>query len=149
MKLNIKEIALFLCLTTFSALAQSSVTTEQLIKQIYLVNEYQNKVLMKGSTIADADALFNMYSHDFIYVHEQYGGEYTKQHLYNNTIKYLKGGQYNYSTDRYTIVNIIPGRKSVAVQRLQLARQPDEKAEYHLAVFEFEGLKIKRITEYW
>ncbi len=139
----------FVCCMTFGALAQNIATSEQLIKQIYLINEYQNKLLMRGSTTSDADALFNMYSQEFIYVHEQYGGEYTKQQLYRNTVKYLKEGQYNYTTDRYKIVNIIPGRKSVAVQRLQQASSQEDKAEYHLAVFEFEGLKVKRITEFW
>ncbi|GLX79633.1 hypothetical protein tinsulaeT_29730 [Thalassotalea insulae] len=124
-------------------------TQEQLILQAYKVNDLQNKVLLDGSTEADAKALFDLFSDDFVYVHEQYGSEYTKEHLYRNTIKFMKAGKYIFKRDRYTIVELIPGRKAVALRRLQHPNHWNPNNEYHFTVFEFDGLKVKRIVEYW
>ncbi len=116
---------------------------ENLKAQIIAVNKAQNKVLMHDSTVADAERLFAMYSEDFIYIHEVYGGEYSKAHLYRNTVRYLKSGGYNKVEDRYTVVSMIVGLNAVAVQR------KEKDGDLHLAVFEFKGDKVSKITEYW
>ncbi len=115
----------------------------ELISKMISVNKAQNKVMMKDSSIQDIEQLFDLYTDDFIYVHEVYGGEYTKEHLYNNTVKYLQSGGYNKISDRYTVASYIVGVNTIAVQRLA------DNGKLHLAVFEFTGDKIKKITEYW
>ena len=128
---------------THSKELSRTLNKSELISKMVLVNKAQNKVMMKGSSVQDVDQLFDLYTDDFIYVHEVYGGEYTKEHLYNNTVKYLQSGGYNKISDRYTVASYIVGVNTIAVQRLA------NTGILHLAVFEFTGDKIKKITEYW
>jgi len=138
------NIILSLMLTfSVSVAASEELSSARLIEQIIAVTKAQNKVLMHNSTLADAKHLFSLYSDDFIYVHEAYGGEYSKKHLYNNTVKYLKSGGYNKVEDRYSIVSYLAGLNTVAVQR------KENSGVIHLAVFEFDGDKVSKITEYW
>ncbi len=147
--LIVGALAVLSCFSSAEDAKEFIATQEQLILQAYKVNDLQNKVLMDGSTEADAKALFDLFSDDFVYVHEQYGNVYSKEHLYSNTIKFIKAGRYIFKKDRYTIVELIPGRKAVALRRLQHANHWNPNSEYHFSVFEFDGLKVKRIVEYW
>ncbi len=138
------NIILSLMLTfSVNVVAGDELSSARLIKQVIAVTKAQNKVLMHSSTIADAEHLFTLYSDNFIYVHEAYGGEYSKVHLYKNTVKYLKSGGYNKVEDRYSIVSYLAGLNTVAVQR------KESSGVIHLAVFEFDGDKVSKITEYW
>ncbi len=141
----ISACLLILCVISFKSHADELkvLTQDQLTQYVNKVNQLQNQVLMKGSTVADADALFEQYTADFKYVHEVYGGTYTRQHLYNNTVKFLKAGNYDYTEPRYTIKNMLFGLNTVAVLRQQ------NDGETHLAVFEFKQNKVAKITEYW
>ncbi|WP_444883581.1 hypothetical protein [Microbulbifer sp. PSTR4-B] len=121
-------------------------TKENLKKKAVLINELQNKMLMKGSTVEDIDKLFSHYTDDFIYIHEVYGGTYTREHLYNNSVKYLKDGEYQMTDARYKIISIIAGYKAVSLERQQTYQGVTSN---HLTVFEFEGDQISRIIEYW
>lgn len=148
---NIMKKLMAVCLVLVSSLmsansiagdkAQLSVT--QLKQKIVEINRAQNKVLMHNSSVKDADDLFSLYTDDFVYIHEVYGGEYTRKHLYRNTVKYLKSGGYNRVDDRYTIVNMMTGLNAIAVLR------EEQDGDRHLAVFEFNGDKVSKITEYW
>jgi hypothetical protein len=149
-----KRLIIILCfLLSNAAIANESKTNSEelsralnkseLISKMISVNKAQNKVMMKGSSVQDIEQLFDLYTDDFIYVHEVYGGKYTKEHLYNNTVKYLQSGGYNKISDRYTIASYIVGVNTIAVQRLA------DNGILHLAVFEFTGDKVKKITEYW
>ncbi len=140
-----KFIALvcFLCIQPVIANESKVLSQGELIHQLVLVNSSQNKSMMKNSSVQDVDKLFSLYTDDFTYVHEAYGGVYSKNHLYNNTVKYLNSGGYNKIADRYTIVNYIVGLNTIAVQRLE------DSGKLHLSVFEFKGKKVKTITEYW
>jgi len=137
-------ITLLLILTVpVKATEVNEASIENLKAQIIAVNKAQNKVLMHDSTVEDAERLFALYSDDFIYIHEVYGGEYSKAHLFSNTLRYLKSGGYNKIEDRYTVVSMIVGLNAVAVQR------KEKDGDLHLAVFEFKGDKVSKITEYW
>ncbi|AWF79687.1 hypothetical protein BTJ40_01935 [Microbulbifer sp. A4B17] len=89
-----KTLTVLLFFILASPAISSELTKEELEKKAALINDLQNKVLMKGSTINDIDTLFSHYTDDFTYTHEVYGGTYTREHLYNNSIKYLKEGEY-------------------------------------------------------
>lgn len=104
----------------------------------------ENKAFTKGSTAADLDALFALYTDDFTYVHEVYGGTYTRADLYNNALRNLKAGRYEKSLPpfRGTTGNILTGLNAVAIQRTENGRDL-------LTVVEFRGEKISRVIEYW
>ena len=119
---------------------------EALKAKVVEITEAQNKVLLKGSTPADVDKLFDLYHNDFVYRHEVYGGDYQKDTLYNNTLRLQAMGKYNNTEPRYRILTLIPGHNAIAVER-QEKYQGELKS--HLAVFEFQGDKVSRIVEYW
>ncbi|TQF67386.1 nuclear transport factor 2 family protein [Pseudoalteromonas luteoviolacea] len=131
-----------------SAIAQQqgSLTSESLKAKINHINDLQNRILMKGSKVADVDKLFENFTDDFTYVHQVYGGTYKKEHLYNNYVRFLKAGDYQYTKDRYKIISMIAGYNAVSVERQQIH---EGQKENHLTVFEFKGDKVSRIIEYW
>ncbi|MCK7595622.1 nuclear transport factor 2 family protein [Pseudomarimonas salicorniae] len=136
---------LALLLSATIALAAPAEVPEPRIKQLVsAVNEASNRVMRAGSSARDVDALFNLYADDFVYVHSAYGGEYSRQLLYDNSMKNLEAGRYKLEGDRYTIVNMIVGLNAAAVERVE-----SKSGKHHLSVFEFEGDKVSRITEYW
>lgn len=78
-----KRILLLAVLMAFSlfvhAGAGSTLPPDALEARVRQVNEAQNRMMLKGSTMADVEALFSMYTEDFTYVHEVYGGVYTRE----------------------------------------------------------------------
>ncbi|CAH9054753.1 hypothetical protein PSECIP111951_02055 [Pseudoalteromonas holothuriae] len=123
-----------------------SLNAKQLEQQVQVINELQNVILMKDSKVADVDALFAHFTDNFEYIHEVYGGTYTKEHLYNNYVKFLKAGRYQNTSPRYKITNMIVGHDAVSVEREQVYEGQIEK---HLTVFEFKHNKVAKIIEYW
>ena len=123
-----------------------TLTADELKSRVADVTQAQNKVMMNGSTTADVDALFSLYAPDFVYVHEVYGGTYTRDQLYKNTQRVLERGRYDLTTPRYTITSVIPGYNGIAVEREEISKG---QAKRHLAVFEFRGDKVSKIIEYW
>ncbi len=123
-----------------------TLTADALKAKVIEVTNAQNKVMMQGSTTADVDQLFSLYTDDFTYVHEAYGGTYTRNELYGNTIRLLQRGIYNKTEPRYTLTSTIPGYNSIAVERQETHEGITAR---HLAVFEFHGPKVSRIIEYW
>lgn len=119
-------------------------SAEEMKAIVMEVNQAQNKMMMRGSTVADVDALFAYYPEDLVYVHDVYGGVYTREGLYRNAAKYAASGHYRLEKDRYRIVQMIAGHQAVAVERLELA-----SGKHHLTVFEFKGKKLAKILEYW
>lgn len=114
-----------------------------MILKVEEVTDAQNKVMMQGSTKADVDELFALYSSDFVYEHEAYGGAYSRETLYKNTLRVLDAGRYDMSSARYTITSTIAGDDAIAVER------KEHTGATHLAVFEFKNGKVSRIVEYW
>lgn len=123
-----------------------SLKADELQQKVQEITLAQNKVMMQGSTEDDVDKLFSLYSDEFSYIHEAYGGTYTKKELYANTLRLLKRGLYNKTEQRYTLVSTIPGYNSIAVERQETYQGNTVK---HLAVFEFRGDKVTKIVEYW
>ena len=111
---------------------------------VYSVNEASNRMMQTGSKVEEIDALFAMYSDDFVYIHEAYGGTYTRQELYDNSVRALNAGRYQLKQDRYRVLNVMSGRNAAAVERLEV-----KSGKVHLSVFEFKGNKVSKITEYW
>ncbi|WP_105166774.1 hypothetical protein [Pseudoalteromonas sp. T1lg23B] len=132
--------------TLVSASQVENLAKEQLQERVHVINTLQNAILMKDSKVADVDALFANFTDDFEYVHEVYGGTYSRQHLYDNYVKFLHAGNYKRTTPRYKIMTMLAGHNAVAVERQQML---DGKLESHLSVFEFKGRKISKIIEYW
>lgn len=56
----------------------------------------------------------------------------------------MESGQYQLTEGRYEILDVMTGLNAAAVERLEV-----ESGKVHLSVFEFEGSKVSRITEYW
>lgn len=135
-------LASFLALSVHAA-DGSALTSVELRNRVAEINAAQNAVTMRGSTAADVDRLFANYADDFTYVHEAYGGTYTRQQLYENTLRNLEAGRYTLDEDRYTILRTIAGRNAIAVERRERG------GAIHLTVFEFAGTKVSRIVEYW
>lgn len=124
----------------------TSLSPELLQQRVAQINELQNKSMLKTATAADLDLLYQQYSADFSYVHQVYGGTYSRQKLYNNHLNNLKAGRYQANTPRYRIVSMIAGFNAVAVQRQEVHQGVTSD---HLSVFEFDGDKVSRIVEYW
>ncbi len=121
-------------------------SSDELKTKVIEVTDAQNKVMMHGSTVADVDRLFSLYTDDFTYIHEAYGGTYTRDGLYANTIRLLERGIYSKTEPRYTLVSTIPGYNGIAVERQETHKGVTSK---HLAVFEFRDGKVSKIIEYW
>jgi hypothetical protein len=139
-------IGLAALLASVAPAAAEDLTPDQLRAKVAEITQVQNKVMMAGSTTADIDALFALYTPDFVYVHEAYGGTYTRDHLYGNTVRALSAGRYNGERPRYRVVAMIPGHNGIAVEREEIHQGV---AHRHLAVFEFRGDQVSRIIEYW
>lgn len=103
----------------------------------------QRKVFRKGSTMADAKTLFDFYTADFEYDHPKYGGIYSRELLYNNTVKYLSGGGYDDERERKVLKTIF-GLDAVVVEQQYVG---DE--ETTMTLIKFRGDKIHYIEEYW
>lgn len=149
----LKQIGLFICvfmtaILTLEASAEEVkiLSSQELKNKVHEITLAQNKAIRFDATVADADELFSLFTDDFVYIHEVYGGTYTREKLYGNSIKYIKAGHYTRTDDRYKIVSMIPGHNGVAIERQQTYKGVTKN---HLAVFEFRGDKVSRIIEYW
>jgi len=142
------KIIYILIFTFFSIFTYSqevkNLSPNELKARVVEINKAFNKVFMNDSTMDDVDTLFANYTDDFIYIHDVYGGTYTRDSLYKNTSIRVKERRYKRKTDRYKIVNMIPGYNGIAVERELL-----DSRKKHLTVFEFRGNKVSKITEYW
>lgn len=119
---------------------------EELKAKVVEITAAQNQVMLKGSTQADVDKLFALYSDDFVYRHDAYGGNYSKEQLYTNTLRLLAMGKYDKTEPRYRIISQISGYNGVAVERQEKYKGV---VKNHLAVFEFRENKVTKISEYW
>ena len=121
------------------SISAKALTPEVIMSKVVEINRAQNVVLMKGSTKADLDQLFSLKTEDFTYIHEKYGGTYSRDTLYGNYLKRVKNGQYTFEHNRYEIVHVLTGENTAAIQRLQTNTEGEQAL--HLVVFEFDGDK--------
>lgn len=124
--------------------AEAALSADKITALVHQVNDASNRMMLKGSTVADVDALFALYSPDFVYVHEVYGGTYSRQQLYSNSLKNLKAGRFQLVQPRYQVVQVLPGLNAAAVQRREFP-----SGQLHLTVFEFKGGQVAKVIEYW
>ncbi|WIV96287.1 hypothetical protein [Kinneretia aquatilis] len=109
------------------------------------INEAQNRAMRASSSAQDVEQLFAQhYAPQFVYVHPAYGGSYSREQLRVNTLRNLRAGRYKDEQGRYQIRRIIPGSGAAAVERLELS-----SGQLHLSLFEFEGAKLVKLTEFW
>lgn len=116
---------------------------EELILVFEKYQKMNDKVFSSGSTIADVDKLYSFYTSDFEYNHPGYGGIYSRELLYNNTIKFLKNGDYNNSPKRITIKRIVGLNGIVVEQRYE------GETKTTMTLFKFRKDKIYFVEEYW
>jgi ketosteroid isomerase-like protein len=139
--------ALCLALLLGSAAVASEappLSTERIHSLVAAATEAGNRMMMRGSAPADVDAVFALYHPDFVYVHQVYGGQYSREQLYRNSLRNLEAGRFKLEQPRYRVQQVLTGLNAAAVERIEL---PSGKV--HLAVFEFKDDRISRITEYW
>ncbi len=101
------------------------------------------KLFASGSTIGDIDSLYHFYTQDFVYNHPKYGGNYSRELLYNNTLKYHKKGAYNNSPAR-TITNVIYGLNAVIFEFIE-----EGSTDKMVTLMKFRKDKIYYIEEFW
>jgi len=122
-----------------------TMSAAEILSLVHQINELQNNAILASTVKADVDALFALYSPDFEYVHEQYGGRYSRDVLYRNTLRAIEAGRYQEQQPRYRIEVVLPGLNAAAVRRYQQTGTP----AHHLTLFEFANGKVRRIVEYW
>lgn len=118
------------------------------VKKYYELNL---KVFQANSTIDDIDRVFELFAHDFEYVHPKYGGTYTREDLYNGYVRNQKNGGYNGRVTDIKIINKIIGLNAVVVQKSFVEKKEGgiKDGEPQMTLFEFKNGKIFRIFEYW
>jgi ketosteroid isomerase-like protein len=121
---------------------------EELLNQYY---QFNLEIFRKGSDMEDVDALFQLFTEDFTYNHQEYGGVYTREDLYKGYLRNLESGGYDGSVYDIRVFSVISGKDALAVSKRYLSKtNPNpQKEDGEMAVFEFKNGKIYRITEYW
>ncbi|WP_221406661.1 nuclear transport factor 2-like protein [Ekhidna lutea] len=143
-------LVLLFCLIVSSGYSQMSHQDSLAV----IVDEYYRlnvKIFQRGSTKAEIDSLFNLFSEDFTYNHPKYGGTYSKQTLYDGYINNQKNGRYNGSIADIKITNRIIGLNAVSAEKKFIKYQDGKLAEGEpqMTLFEFKEGKIHRIHEFW
>ncbi|MTI39720.1 nuclear transport factor 2 family protein [Fulvivirga lutimaris] len=120
----------------------------------HLLNEYYRLnviVFQPNSTIKDIDNIFDLFTDDFTYVHEQYGGVYTRQDLYNGYKRNQENGGYDGEVTDIKVNSKIFGYNAIAVTKSFILKKEGgiKTGDPQMALFEFKDGKIYRITEYW
>lgn len=113
--------------------------------------ELNLKVFQAGSTLEDIDAIFNLFTDEFTYVHPKYGGVYTRQDLYNGYKRNLEKGSYNSRVIDIKISNRIIGLKAATVNKSFIKNEDHQikEGKEQMSLFEFRDGRISKIVEYW
>lgn len=143
---------LFTVLNTANAQQTDLKTSQDSLN--HLLNEYYRLnviVFQANSTIEDINNIFELFTDDFTYVHEQYGGVYTRQDLYNGYKRNQENGGYDGEVTDIKVNNKIFGYNAIAVSKSFILKKEGsvEAGDPQMALFEFKDGKIYGITEYW
>lgn len=143
----------FMLAVTTQAKAQEA-TSEHKDSLNALVEEYYRlnvKVFQAGSTMADIDQIFSLFSEEFVYVHPKYGGTYSRQVLYDGYVRNQKNGGYDGSVVDIKIVRRIVGLNAVVAEKVFVQKEEGANIDGppQMTLFEFKAGKIVRIMEYW
>ncbi|NJB71709.1 ketosteroid isomerase-like protein [Saonia flava] len=119
-----------------------------------VINKYYElnlKVFQANSKAEDINAIFDLFTDDFTYVHPKYGGTYTREDLYNGYLQNQKNGGYDGSIIDFKIINKIVGLNAVVVEKIFVNKNEEENQEdkSEMTLFEFRNGKIFRVFEYW
>ena len=152
----LQKTLLFISLTTLIGynLSAQAVTDahkdslNSILKNYYDLNL---KMFQAGSTKADIDKAFALFTEDFTYEHAKYDGYYTRESLYKSALRNQEEGRYDGSVTGFKMVNKIIGLKGAAVQKRFVTKSNGKttESEPQLSLFEFKKGKISRIVEYW
>jgi len=144
-----RTVLLLLLSTTVFNLSFSQETEEKSLSKDKLKVVYEkyektmSQVFCKGSEISDVDKLYSFYTDDFEYNHPKYGGIYSRELLYSNTIKYLEKGAYDNSSLRERL-SLIVGLDAVIVEW-----KYENKSDKKVTLYKFRGDKIYYVEEFW
>ncbi len=130
------------------AIEETDLSQKNPLKKV--VDEYYRLnliVFQKGSTVKDIDAIFELFTDDFVYIHPRYGGTYTREDLYKGYVRNQKNGGYNGRVTDIRVENMIIGLNAVATEKRFI--QGSEVGEPEMTLFELREGKIFRITEFW
>jgi len=147
-------ITLFLISFTSSQLFGQETNRVHKDSLIAIVEQYYDlnlKVFQKNSKPSDIDNIFNLFTEDFTYLHPKYGGEYSRENLYNGYIRNQKNGGYDGRIVDIKIVNRIAGMNALVIEKrfLKTTENGTQEGELEMTLFEFRKGKIFRIFEYW
>ncbi|MTI21690.1 nuclear transport factor 2 family protein [Fulvivirga sp. RKSG066] len=119
-----------------------------IIDQYYQLNL---DIFKASSSKAEIDKLFTIFTDDFKYIHPQYGGEYSREDLYNGYVKNQANGRYNGGILDVKISNRVAGLNAVVIEKSFVTEKDgiDQLGESQMTLFEFKDGKISRIYEYW
>ena len=155
MKTHLKILtALFLALLTTNLINAQEATKAHKDSLDSVVTQYYDlnlKIFQANSSIEDINSAFELFTDDFTYDHPKYGGNYSREDLYNGYVRNQKNGSYNGSVTDIKIINKIIGLNAVVVQK-SFVKKNDEgikDGEPQMTLFEFKDGKIYRIIEYW
>lgn len=154
MKLNTTVTILALIGSLCSANAQQTDLKTSQDSHNHILNEYYRLnvvVFQANSSIDDIDTIFELFTDDFTYVHEQYGGVYSREVLYDGYKRNQENGGYDGEVVDIKVNNKIYGRNAIAVNKSFIKQVNGEviTGEEQMALFEFKEGKIYRITEFW
>ena len=118
------------------------------IEEYYQLNL---KIFQANSTVEDINQLFELFTEGFTYVHPKYGGEYTREDLYNGYLRNQKNGGYNGTVTDIEVLNKIIGLNAGVVEKRFIESKEGATIEGapEMTLFEFKNGKIARIFEYW
>ena len=99
------------------------------------------KIFQKNSTRSDIDEVFDLFTEDFAYIHPRYGGEYSRERLYDGYIRNQKNGAYDGSVSDIEVINRIVGLNALVLEKrfLRTTENGTEAGEPEMTLFEFRG----------
>lgn len=111
-------------------------------------------IYREGSSVADIDALFELFHEDVRYEHVAYEAEFDNSAWRQAFLDNLKRGAYKKGTFESTsILKTIPGSSHVAVEyaygRRNEAGSWTQESAGMLILFGFQGDRIILVREYW
>lgn len=133
--------------TPFVATAEDTSTAPDLKALIHEHTRLQNIMFGEDSSKAKVDKLFALYTPDFIYNHPGQGDIYTRENLYNNSVRFAENGTFSGAFQK-KITNIIAGKDAATVEWEWMIVGEQDNTKY-MTLVEFKGDKIFMMREYW
>ena len=151
---HVAHLLIFIFSLLVNVTLGQNVTPEHKDSLNVIIDDYYQlnvRVFQAGSTVADIDAIFSLFTDDFEYVHPKYGGSYSRQVLYDGYVNNQKNGRYDGSVVDIKELRRIVGLNAVVTEKVFVSKEAGEivEGEPQMTLFEIRGGKISRIMEYW